>query len=104
MFSMNALHAEQLATELRGKIIAANLSDIEVFIKESDGAILDMTGISQNGTFKLDLTIMDIPSFTEVKKLIIEVKSKSGLKKNFPVKQYLSDFNDTVILNPIIIE
>ena len=61
MLSMNALHAEQLATELRGKIIAANLSDIEVFIKESDGAILDMTGISENGTFKLDLTIMDIP-------------------------------------------
>ena len=63
-----------------------------------------MTSISQNGTFILDLTIMDIPSFSEVKKLVIEVKSKSGLKKNFPVKQYLNDFNDTVLLNPIILE
>ncbi len=99
------LYAEKLATVLRGKIIASNLSDIQVMIKESDGSILDMTDISTStGTYNLDLTIMDTPSLAEVKKLIVEVKNKSGKKRNYRVNQYMVDFNDTVSLNPIILE
>ena len=104
IFNSNILYAEELATILRGKIIATNLSDIQVFLKESDGIILDMTDVSATGIFNLDLTIMDTPSLSEVKKLIVEVKNKSGAKKNFLVKQYMKDFNDTVILKPIILE
>jgi hypothetical protein len=102
LFTANIVYAEQLATVLRGKIIAANLSDIEVMVKESDGSILDMTDVSSKGIFKLDISIMDMSSLAEVKKLVVEVKDKSGNKKDYFVKKYMSDFNDTVKLKPII--
>lgn len=60
--STTILHAEKLATVLRGKIISSNLSDIQVMIKENDGSILDIADISATGTYHLDLTIMDTPS------------------------------------------
>ena len=101
--STTILHAEKLATVLRGKIIANNLSDIQVIIKESDGSILDITDISSAGIYSLDLTIMDTPSLAEVNKLIIEVKSKSGNKKFVRVSKYLSVFADTVLLKPIVL-
>ena len=104
IFNTNILYAEELATVLSGKIIATNLADIQVLLKESDGIILDMTDVSAAGIFNLDLTIMDTPSLSEVKKLIVEVKNKSGAKKNFSVNQYMKDFDDTVILKPIILE
>ena len=104
IFNTNILYAEELATVLRGKIIATNLADIQVLIKESDGIILDMTDVSDKGIFNLDLTIMDTPSLSEVQKLIVEVNNKSGAKKNFSVNQYMNDFDDTVILKPIILE
>lgn len=105
LLSTSILYAqEKLASVLRGKIIASNLSEIEVFIKESDGSILDMTDATATGAFSLDLTIMDIPSLAEVQKLTLEVKSKSGFKKSFSVNKYLNDFNDTVVLNPIILK
>ena len=100
----NIVHAEKLATVLKGKITASNLSNIEVIIKESDGSILDMTEVSSSGTFNLDISVMDEPSLVEVKKLILEVKDKSGRKKNFFVRKYISKFNDTVLLEPIIFE
>ncbi|MDH5601016.1 MAG: hypothetical protein OEY78_06885 [Gammaproteobacteria bacterium] len=102
ILTANIVHAEKLATVLKGKITASNLSGLEVAIKESDGSILDMTDVSSSGTFKLDISVMDMSSLVEVKKLIIEVKDKSGTKKNYFVKKYISDFNDTVSLEPII--
>lgn len=104
ILNTNVLSSEKLASILKGKIVASNLSGIQVLIKESDGMILDMADISDTGTFNLDLTIMDTPSLSEVKKLIIEVKRKSGTKQNFQVKKYISNFNDTVLMNPIIFE
>lgn len=102
ILNTSVLYAEEkLATVLRGKIIAHNLSDVEVVIKESDGSILDMTDISAAGIFNLDLTIMDRPSLSEVRKLIVEVKNKSGTKKKFAVSQYMNVFDDTVLLKPI---
>ena len=44
---------------------------------------------------------MDTPSLSEVKKLIVEVKDKSGTKKKFYVIKYLNIFGDTVLLKPI---
>jgi hypothetical protein len=104
ILTANFAYAEKLATVLRGKIIAANLSNIEVNIKESDGSILDMADVSSSGVFNLDISVMDTSSFSEVKKLIVEVKDKSGNKKNYLVRKYISDFNDTVQLEPIIFE
>ena len=103
-FSTSIVHAEKLATVLRGKIIANNLSDIQVIIKESDGSILDMTDISTTGIYNLDLTIMDTPSHREVDKLIVEIKNKSGKKKIIRVKKYLTVFADTVLLKPILLK
>ncbi|MCW9032144.1 MAG: hypothetical protein OQK58_11700, partial [Gammaproteobacteria bacterium] len=77
---------------------------IVVMVKESDGSILDMTNVSSTGTFNLDLTIMDTPSLTEIEKLVVEVKDKSGAKKNFLVKEYISNFNNIVLLEPIILK
>lgn len=101
---INTLHAEKLATVLRGKIITNNLSGIEVLIKESDGSILDMTDISASGFYELDLTIMDTPSLLEVRKLIVEVKNKSGTKKEVHINQYLNVFDNTVLLKPIVLQ
>ena len=97
----NYTYAEQLASILQGKIVASDFSSLQAMIKESDGSILDFADISATGTFQLDLTIMDTPSESEVKKLTLEIKSKSGLKKNYPVKQYITKFDDTVLLNPV---
>lgn len=102
--SFNILHAEKLATVLSGKIIASNLADIQVIIKESDGSILDITDISATGIYNLDLTIMDTPSQTEVNKLVVEVKNKSGHKKTVQVSKYISVFADTVLLKPIVLQ
>ena len=104
IISINSLYAENLATVLRGKIVANNLSGIEVMIKESDGSILDMTDISKTGSYDLDLTIMDTPSRDEVVKLIVEVKSKTGKKETFHIKNYITVFADTVLLKPIVLK
>lgn len=101
--STSVLHAENLATVLRGKIIANNFSEVQVIIKESDGSILDITDISKTGAYNLDLTIMDTPSQAEVRKLIIEVKNKSGKKKVVQVRKYIRVFADTVLLKPILL-
>ena len=95
-------NAETLATVLKGQIVTNNPADIQVLITESDGSILDMTNLSTAGIYKLDLTIMDMPSQSEVKKLILEVKNKTGSKRKFAVKKYLDTFADTVLLRPII--
>ena len=101
LFHINVLSAEQLATTLRGKIVTSNPTGMQVLITESDGSILDMSDISAKGIYHLDLTVMDEPSQAEVKKLIVEVKDKSGKKRKFLVNRYLSSFDDTVLLKPI---
>lgn len=80
------------------------MSDIQVMIKENDGSILDIADISTTGIYNLDLTIMDTPSQTEVNKLIIEVKNKSGNKKIVRVNEYITTFADTVLLKPIVLQ
>ena len=102
ILATNAIGAELLATELKGQIVTNNPADIQVLITESDGSILDIASITATGIYKLDLTIMDTPSHPEVKKLILEVKNKSGSKRKFAVKKYLKSFGDTVLLKPII--
>lgn len=102
MLTLNTVHAEKLATVLSGKIVTNNPASIQVLITESDGSILDMTDLSVSGMYQLDLTIMDTPSQSEVKKLIVEVKNKTGAKRKFRVKNYLNVFDDTVLLRPII--
>ena len=102
IFNSGLLYAEQLATVLRGKIISKNPGDIQVLITESDGVILDMTNISSSGEYTLDLTIMDLPSQPEVNKLIVEVKNKSGTKKKYKLTNYLTKFEDTVLLRTIV--
>lgn len=101
ILNSNVVYAEKLASILEGKVLANNFSGLQALIKESDGSILDFSDISASGTFKLDLTIMDTPSEPEVRKLTLEIKNKNGLKKNFSVKQYMTDFDDTVLLKPI---
>jgi hypothetical protein len=71
-------------------------------VTESDGSILDMTSISTTGVYNLDLTIMDTPSLSEVKKLIIEVKNNSGSKVKYLVKQYLKVSGDSILVKPFI--
>lgn len=101
ILTLNTAYAEQLATILKGQVVSNNLVEIQVLVTESDGSILDMTNLSAAGIYELDLTIMDMPSYSEIKKLIVEVKDKSGNKKKFPVKQYINIFDDTVLLTPI---
>lgn len=101
ILSVNIAHAEQLATTLKGKILNNNPAEIEVFITENDGSILDMTSLSDEGIYQLDLTIMDTPSQYEVKKLILEVKSKSGVTKKYRIIRYIKSFDDVVLMRPI---
>ena len=102
LLATSAVSAEKLATVLKGQIVTNNPAAIQVLITESDGSILDMTNISEAGIYKLDLTIMDMPTHAEVKKLILEVKNKSGAKRKFAVKKYITNFGDTVLVRPII--
>lgn len=102
VFATNAISAELLATVLKGQIVTSNPAGVQVMITESDGSILDMTSITAAGIYQLDLTIMDTPSHSEVKKLILEVKNKSGSKRKFAIKNYLNSFGDVVLLKPII--
>lgn len=101
LFIVNTAYAEKLATVMKGQIMTSNPAGIQVLVTESDGSILDMTNLSSKGIYKLDLTIMDNPSHSEVKKLFVEVKDKSGKKKRFRVIQYINVFDDTVLLRPI---
>lgn len=103
ILTTNTAIAEKLATVLKGQIVTNNPGDIQVLVTESDGSILDMTDISAAGIYKLDLTIMDTPSRSEVNTLILEVKNKSGTKRKFLVNRYLVTFDDTVLLKPIIL-
>lgn len=104
ILSTNTAYAEKLASVLEGKIMSKNLSEIQVLITESDGSILDMTNLSAAGVYKLDLTIMDTPSQSEVNKLILEVKNKAGTKKKYQVKQYLKVFDEKVLLRPVVFD
>jgi len=103
MLSANVVYAEKLATTLKGQVVANNPAGLRVMVMESDGSILDMTDTSAEGVYKLDLTVMDTPSQDEVKKLIVEVRDKSGTKKKIPVAKYLNIFDETVLLRPIIL-
>lgn len=102
ILSINSAYAVELATILRGKIVTTNPAGVQVLITEKDGSILDMTSISSAGVYNLDLTIMDTPSKSEVKELILEVKNKTGAKRKFKLNNYLLSFGDTVLLKPII--
>ena len=102
ILSANIAYAEKLATELIGEIVTKNPAELQIFITESDGSILDIATTSASGEYKLDLTVMDTPSLSEVEKLILEIKNKSGTKKKFKIKKYLNSFNDVVELKPIL--
>ena len=103
ILSANIVYAEKLATTLKGQIVANNPAGLRVMVMESDDSILDMTETSAEGVYKLDLTVMDTSSQDEVKKLVVEVRDKSGKRKKFPVARYLNIFDDTVLLRPIIL-
>ena len=102
MLTSNAFCGEKLFTLLRGKIVTNQPNNIQVVLTESDGSILDIAGISTDGVYKLDLTIMDTPSLSEVKKLSIEVKNNSGSKIKYPVKEYLEVSGDIILVKPFI--
>ena len=104
ILTTNTAYAEKLASILEGKVMCQNISEIQVLVTENDGSILDMTNLSAAGVYKLDLTIMDTPSQSEVNKLILEVKNKAGTKTKYQVKQYLKVFDDTVLLRPVVFD
>lgn len=93
--------AEPLATVMKGQIVATTPEKLRVMIAEKDGSILDIAEPNRGGVFKLDLTIMDTPSLSEVMELDLQIRDKSGLRKKVPVAKYLNIFGDTVLLRPI---
>ncbi len=95
--------AELMASTLKGRIITSNPKQVEVFITENDGSILDLGDIDQTGQFQLDISVMDEPSYAEVNKLFLEIREKKGPKQRFAVKQYLKRFDETVELRPIVL-
>lgn len=103
LFATNGVYAEKLATKMKGQIVADNPAGLRVMVTESDGSILDMTDTTATGLYQLDLTVMDTPSQPEVKKLIVVVRDKSGVRKKVGVAKYLNIFDDMVILRPIIL-
>jgi hypothetical protein len=98
---VNTATAEPLATVMKGQVVANNPEGLRVIVTEKDGSILDMVDTTKTGVFKLDLTIMDTPSESEVMKLKLQIRGKSGVQKNIPVAKYLNVFSDTVLLRPI---
>ena len=101
LLTTNVFAAEPLASVLKGQVIAKNPEGLRVVVAEKDGSILDMVETNKDGVFKLDLTVMDTPSETEVMKLNLKVRGKSGAQKSISVANYLNIFSDTVLLRPI---
>ncbi len=102
LFISAAYSIEKQASILHGRIVTSDPTAIEVFILDNDGSILDLGSLTKDGTFKLDLSVMDEPVKAEVYKLTLEVKKKTGSKRRFPLKPYIKKFDDTVELKPII--
>lgn len=101
--SGNIHSAEKLARMMKGQVVANNLVGLRVFVTENDGSILDMAEVTKTGVYTLDLTVMDSASQAEVKKLMVEVRNKSEIKKKVPVADYLNIYGETVLLKPIIL-
>lgn len=101
LISINVSVAEPLASIMKGQVLASNAEGLRVVVTESDGSILDIVDTNKAGVFKLDLSVMDTPSESEVMKLNLQVRGKSGVKKTIPVARYVNVFSDTVLLRPI---
>ena len=93
---------EKQASILQGRVVTSDPANIEVFILDKDGSILDLGSLTKDGTFKLDLSVMDEPIEAEVDQLTLEIKKKTGSKRRFPLKPYIKKFDETVELKPII--
>lgn len=97
----NAAGAEPLASIMKGQVVTSHPEGVRVIVAEKDGSILDIVETNKAGVFKLDLTVMDTPSESEIMKLNLQVRGKSGVKKNIPVASHVNIFSDTVLLRPI---
>ena len=101
IITTNVSFAETLASVMKGQVVANNPEGVRVVVTESDGSILDIVDTNKAGVFKLDLSVMDTPSQSEVMKLNLQVRGSSGEKKTVSVSRYVNVFADTVLLRPI---
>ena len=101
VFTTNISVAETLASVMKGQVVAHNPEGLRIMVAENDGSILDIVETGKSGVFKLDLSVMDTPSQSEVMKLNLQIRGKSGEKKVIPVSRYVNIFADTVLLRPI---
>lgn len=101
LLTTNVSVAEPLASVMKGQVVADNPEGIRVLITDKDGSILDIVDTNKMGVFKLDLTVMDTPSQSNIMDLKLQLRGKSGVKKTVPVAGYVNIFSDTVLLKPI---
>lgn len=94
--------AENFSKELRGKVITSNKSNISIYLLDRAGTILDITKPDQQGNFRLDLSVMDLPVYEEVNKLQLRISDKKGNDKQVKVAEELNNFDTTSTLKPLV--
>jgi len=93
--------AVQYAFNLQGSVKANGPVDkISVVLLETDGTLLDVTSVRADGTFTIDLGVLDEPTFEEVKKLDLQLE-RGGKKKKIRLLNYIKEMSKTVHLRPI---
>ena len=103
-FVASPLSAVEIASKLKGQIVANSPVGLQVLMKNSEGVILDLTDTTAGGVYILDLSIMDLANRENVSKLFIEVKDKKGKAIKVAVAEYLNIFDKMVLLKPIVFD
>lgn len=74
---------------------------LTIFLLDRDGSILDLTVPDRNGNFKLDATIMDDPTYSNLIKLKIRISEKKGVVKEYKISDNVAEYVGTkVTLSP----
>lgn len=93
--------AVEYAFNLQGSVKANGPVDkISVVLLEADGTMLDVSNVRADGTFTIDLGVLDEPTFEEVKKLDLQLERGSN-KKKVRLLNYIKDMSKTVHLRQI---
>lgn len=100
-YSVSGNSAVQYAFNLKGSVKADGPVDkISVVLLESDGTILDVSSVRDDGSFIIDLGVLDEPTFEEVKKLYLQLE-RGDNKKKIRLLNYIKEMSKTVHLRTV---
>jgi len=90
--------AEKNVDVISGKIktILAKQT-VTVFLIDTDGSILDISGLDKEGNYQMDATILDEPIYDKVRPLDLVFKDKKGREKKVKITSNIGKFSNNKI-------